>query len=1007
MIILEEDLLDYEEEEDIGEDLSEELVIYQPTLESYFVEDTTELNPSILLVNNPLWEEAVQEFSRVSIFAFDLETYGAESWYPLHFSRNKIRLIQVGLPDGRCLIADLGGWLDEDKDERLQKYASFLQVLEEKLFDNQVIVVGTNLKFDFTTIRHHFGFKSRQARDLMILSQVFLAGVGVEKAKAGENRSERCKISHGFKAVASRLGFEVDKTEQSSNWGWNLTNSQYNYAAGDVIIALKVYEKFRPLILKEGLAYTAFVECNAVSVFAEMEFRGAPVNRELAIEILKEYTEERDKWVSIFQEHFPDVLWTSTKQLTELFIEQLPGFKELFPEGEKPTVSAEALNQLDHPACQALLYARMLTTAINNIKVYIENSFGGSIRGLYRQIAPGGSGRSTCSAKLFVNRKGYLIGAQLQNPPNMIKEFKGILRPVREIIQAPEGYSFGVFDGAQMHMRIAAELSQDPILLRIFREDFDGHSILASKLANLAGSPWTPEFISGLLKKGPRDERWRRDAQIAYEAANTTPSFDEWLSSVYGTAKFYRDKGKTVLYSCVPLETQCLTKQGWKQYHEVEVGTEILAYNTTTQRNEWTPILQKHFFEDKEVFEWKVGKFKTFRSTKDHRWFGKRRVRNSGACDTSFKYYKDHWFTTESKTTEDIILNTALAESGPGVNLNRLLNKYVEDLLWEDLVLQMTEEERWLFFSANIATDGYQIKNHKTDSYINSCVFTQDVTKQPGLFNAMHLCGYLLGYNVVRQTTAGTTCETLRFASRPTTTCQKPQLKERTLGRQPVWCVTTALDTWVIKQDNYITITGNCLNGSTAGRITSAMVSDGLDWFTLEHGKTLFNEFKEVYSGLTAFIAAQYKKANSTNFNFDGFQTVDGQKLTGSWGRIKTLTGRHIYFKKYPSRFRPNTSEVSYTDSTAANWLLPEADMIKAWSVEVLNLFYENPEWDAYICNLVHDEINVIFKSEFAEVIAPAIRDLMQQVFSKWLKTIPALEEANPMNFICKSWAEK
>lgn len=751
-MILEENDLDFLD--DFEDEEERETVIYQPSLLDYLKEDNQKLDDRIVLVDDPRWKECLELFKTTKIFAFDLETYGAEPHYPLFFAKNKIRLIQVGLSNDLCMIADLGGWIELDKpnykDWIAETYGEFLTILGQQLVNLETIVLGVNLKFDFTTIRHHFGFIGTQARDLMIISQVLFAGVGVEKAKAGENRAERCKMSHGLKGLAERFGFEVDKTEQSSNWGWYLSNTQLNYAANDVLILFPLFEKIKPMVVQAGLKYTAFVECNAVSVFAEIEYKGVPVDLQLAQTMLREYEEKRDEWVQVFEGYFPGVQWSSNVQVLEAFQKDLPEFNELFEESEKPSVSAEVLNQIKHPAADALSQARVLSTAINNIKGYLNNSFDGSIRGFYRQIAPGGSGRSTCSAKMTVNRKSHNLGAQLQNPPNEIKRYKGILRPVRELIRAPEGYSFGIFDGAQMHMRIAAELSQDPILLRIFRDDFDGHSILASKLANLAGKIWSAEFISGLLGKGPRDSKWEYDARAAYSQYRDKGGdleIEDWLKSISGETKDYRNKGKTILYAS--------------------------------------------------------------------------------------------------------------------------------------------------------------------------------------------------------------------------------------------------------------------LNGSTAGRITQAMVSDGLGWFTYEHGKQLFNYFRQVYGKLTDFITESYEKANAVDVDFSGFKTFDGKPIMGSWGRVQTLTGRHIYFKKYPSRFKPDVMEVSYTDATASNWLLPEADMIKHWAVEVFWEFLRHPEWDAYIGNVVHDELNLVFKTEYANEIAVMVRRKMEEVFGMWLKSIPPLEEADPTSFICTSWSEK
>lgn len=746
MILTEEDLEIFEHEEE------SELVIHQPTLFDYFREDAQTLNENIILYDDERWEKGLELFAKAKKIAFDTETYGAEPWHPLWFKKNRIRLLQVGLVNGWCLMADLGGWLENAdpnyKKVILERYEKFLAILKDKLFDPEVIVVGVNLKFDATTIRQHFGFILRQARDLMILSQVYWAGVGVEKAKAGENRSERCKLSHGLKGIAQRFGYEIDKTEQSSNWGWSLSNSQLNYAADDVIVVLKIFDDFKPLIKEAGLAYTAFVECNCVSVFAEMEFKGVPVNLELAQEELEKYEKKIAEFVDIFESHFPGVQWSSNVQVLEAFENGIEGFNKLFGADETPNVSAETLHQISHPAAKALLEARRLTTGANNIRGFIDNSFDGNIRGFYRQIAPGGSGRSTCSAKLTISRRKYTIGAQLQNPPNAIRAYKGELKGVRELIQAPPGYKFGVFDGAQMHMRIAAELSQDPLLLRIFKDDFDGHSILAAKLSELEGLDWSAEFISGTQYKGPRDAAWKAQAETYYNRrSDTTMDKVTWLKWAEGQGKSFRNVAKTMLYSS--------------------------------------------------------------------------------------------------------------------------------------------------------------------------------------------------------------------------------------------------------------------LNGSTRGRIYQELISIGYTWATLEAAGELVKFFNESYPKLTKFIRDQHNKANETSIDFSGLTTFDGQAIEGLWGRVECLSGRHIYFKKYPNKFRRGELQVSYTDATAANWLPVEANMIKHWVVEIYNEFCNHPEWEAYIGNLPHDEVNIVCKEEYANVVSEMIYNKMKEVFGKWLKSIPAVEEMNPHKNMVTSWAEK
>lgn len=269
-----------------------------------------------------------------------------------------------------------------------------------------------------------------------------------------------------------------------------------------------------------------------------------------------------------------------------------------------------------------------------------------------------------------------------------------------------------------------------------------------------------------------------------------------------------RSDAKTLLYACVPMSTQALTRYGWKYRHELSIGDEILGYNPRTQMNEWTKITGFTPTQYAELTEWSIGKGFTVASTHNHRWYGSKRVQ-SGNTKTSFRYTKDIEFITDEVTSEHIIKQAAQCSYiGTGLCLNRLVNKYTEDNLWSNLVLQMTKSELWSWFSANIATDGYFDKHGQPR-------FTQDTTKQPGLFDAMVLAGYLLGYNPSVGTS--NSCSVVCFAKRQTRTLQR--VVKKTLPEQEVWCLITELGSWVMRQGNTITITGNCLYGAGATKV--------------------------------------------------------------------------------------------------------------------------------------------------------------------------------------------
>jgi hypothetical protein len=362
----------------------------------------------------------------------------------------------------------------------------------------------------------------RQARDLMIISQVLWAGLGVFKAGKGENRAERCKLPHGLSAIAERYGIEVDKTEQVSAWGWTLTNNQINYAVKDVRILFELFCYLRKDVFNAGVQNTAGIECNCVAVFANMEFKGMPVNKSVASEVLESFKNERAELLSVFEEHFPDIQYTSNPQVLE-------AFKEKWPDLVSDSVAKDIVSAIDHPATKALLKLRQLDTDIAYVEGVLNHTWGGSVRCQFRQIAGAGSGRSSCSGAVSIGRKKHIIGAQLQNPS---KNFRHIFQH-----EDPEKYGLGIYDSSGSHMRIATEYSEDPLLIRIFSEGYDGHSILASDIAYMCGDKYSPEYIMGLKEKKDAEEKG------LYQMT------EDEKKEAKKALKTYRNLAKTLLYS--------------------------------------------------------------------------------------------------------------------------------------------------------------------------------------------------------------------------------------------------------------------------------------------------------------------------------------------------------------------------------------------------------------------------------------------------------------------------
>jgi hypothetical protein len=85
-------------------------------------------------------------------------------------------------------------------------------------------------------------------------------------------------------------------------------------------------------------------------------------------------------------------------------------------------------------------------------------------------------------------------------------------------------------------------------------------------------------------------------------------------STAYGIGQFL---------NCVPMDTEILTRDGWKSYDQVCVGDETLGYNPHSGQNEWTPVLTKLKKRSESVVSMKIGNWES-RSTPGHRWWSER-----------------------------------------------------------------------------------------------------------------------------------------------------------------------------------------------------------------------------------------------------------------------------------------------------------------------------------------------------------------------------------------------
>src|SRR5256886_7020362 len=177
------------------------------------------MNTQYQLVTTP--EElrgAVSELSNAQVIGLDTETTDLDPYLA------RLRLIQLATPDG-VFIIDVNRFADTDL-----KRGHALAPLRQLFSSPRPIKIAHNAKFDAKFIKHNLGVDTIGLFDTLLASQLVSAGDIEER--------------HGLNAIAARyLNEAVDKSERLSNWEFELSEAQLQYAARDAAVLLPLRDK--------------------------------------------------------------------------------------------------------------------------------------------------------------------------------------------------------------------------------------------------------------------------------------------------------------------------------------------------------------------------------------------------------------------------------------------------------------------------------------------------------------------------------------------------------------------------------------------------------------------------------------------------------------------------------------------------------------------------------------------------------------------------------------------
>jgi DNA polymerase I-like protein with 3'-5' exonuclease and polymerase domains len=418
------------------------------------------MNTQYELITTPeQLRRAVEQLASKQVVGLDTETTDLDPYI------SRLRLVQLATPDD-VFIIDIDKFADYDL-KRGDELASFRQLLAAP----RPIKIAHNSKFDAKFLKHNFGVDLGGLFDTLLASQLVSAGDIEER--------------HGLEAIAGRyLNEAVDKTERLSNWEFELSEAQLQYAARDAAVLIPLREKLVEKIKANSLIDCAKLEFECVMPVVDIELAGFFMEKTRWLEQLSIVEERRAELANDLQEMLGEgaaqaslfgppranINLDSQQQVSEA-MERL-GIP--LPDSTR-NWKLQPL-ALQYPVVAKLLEYRTMQKALTSYgqnMIEFINPKTGRLHADFRQIgAP--TGRFSCT------------NPNIQQVPHAA-EYR------RCFMGHPKGRQLIIADYSQIELRILAEFSGDQAFTNAFKSGADLHRVTAAQVFGVSEDQVTKE----------------------------------------------------------------------------------------------------------------------------------------------------------------------------------------------------------------------------------------------------------------------------------------------------------------------------------------------------------------------------------------------------------------------------------------------------------------------------------------------------------------------------------
>lgn len=326
--------------------------------------------------------------------------------------------------------------------------AKLLRYLIDQLNKKAKNRIAANGKFDNLFTEFHFNKKCFLDFDLVLASHCL-----------NENTPNGVKENAILECNA--LNWDVDKSLKTGNVKTRKDYHNYTtYLGYDIYYEYKLYKVFRKRIKKDPSLEKLFFHLYmpGIRAYEDIEAHGVYINTKQFKKVRRMLEAKLQETKEKLDAYKAGVNWSSTKQVSEFLYQDLNLPVIETTDSGNPSTSEATLMQLrdKHEAVGLLLEYR-------GIKIQISHFVDGWINRMYK-------------GKLYPHYKlhGTVTGRTACTDPNLQQVPRD--PTIRNLVGAPEGWTFVEADFSQAELRIAAILSNDTAMKRIYQTGGDIHT---------------------------------------------------------------------------------------------------------------------------------------------------------------------------------------------------------------------------------------------------------------------------------------------------------------------------------------------------------------------------------------------------------------------------------------------------------------------------------------------------------------------------------------------------